>query len=69
MKPKVKAAITATIYDVVSVVGGSIGVLAFVEGLTVLGIGLVLFGIAGFGWSCFIRASSRKGSSTGSGAS
>lgn len=50
-----KTTVAAVFYGVSSVIGGGAGVVAVSLGLPVLGVSLILFGIAGFGWSCFVR--------------
>jgi hypothetical protein len=52
---KAKTAIGTVGYGIASLAAGAGGVIALNEDLTILGIGLLLFGIAGFGWSCLSR--------------
>ena len=53
---KKKTAINTVIYGIASVVSGGTGIALLVShNAPVLGIGLLAFGIAGFGWSCAAR--------------
>jgi len=51
-----KTAVHTVIYGLGSVVAGGTGIAILSSGVSpILGIGLVLFGIAGFGWACVAR--------------
>lgn len=51
-----KTARNTVVYGIVSVISGGTGsVLLATNTAPILGIGLLLFGIAGFGWSCAAR--------------
>ena len=50
-----KTNLAAVFYGVSSVVGEGTGVIALALGLPALGVSLILFGVAGSGWSCFVR--------------
>lgn len=53
---KKKTAISTVIYGIASVIAGGTGIaLLASKTVPILGIGLVMFGIAGFGWSCSAR--------------
>lgn len=53
---KKKTATNTVIYGIGSVVAGGTGVALLASNTApILGIGLVLFGVAGFGWSCAAR--------------
>jgi hypothetical protein len=53
---KKKTAINTVVYGIASVIAGGIGITLLVtNNAPILGIGLILFGIAGFGWSCAAR--------------
>ena len=51
---------TKYIFDITSVLVGSVGVYSIVLEQYLLGVGLVLFGVASFGWSCFVKISGDK---------
>lgn len=55
-KLKRKTAVATVIYSMGSVIAGGSGTALLVSDTApILGIGLLLFGIAGFGWSCAAR--------------
>lgn len=51
-----KTTIATVIYGIVALLAGGIGAaLITKEPFQLLGIGLILFAVVGFGWSCFAR--------------